>query len=81
MSGYEIFFTLAIIWCGSGIASFFYFYEWIKKEYGSQVPNDNDWILLEFVTAIVFGPLNWLAIAVIVDTHNKDKDNEDDMEV
>lgn len=79
MTFWEIFF---VVWIGSGLAAFGYFQYWMSKTYPDIYKiEENDFLALELIIAFLGGPINWLAVAVIIDTHEKGKDDEDDMEV
>lgn len=82
MTDWTVFWICVVAWIGMGIAAFGYFHYWMSKTYPDIHKIEEDEMLsFELMMAILAGPINWVAIGVIIDTYEKDKDDEDGMEV
>lgn len=78
MTGWQIFWLCVCIWSGLGLTGFAYFRYWIRttfKNIDTNADDDHGLIAIEFITAVIVGPINWAAICIVIDTYNEDLDD------
>lgn len=77
MTSWDTFWLCVAVWIGTGLAAFGYFHYWMSKTYPNIHKIEEDEMLgFELMMAILAGPINWFAIRVIIESHEKDKDDD-----